>query len=329
MNDTFRALVARNDTEHTVSYEDLTLQDLGEGDVTIAVEYSTLNYKDGLAVTNAVPVVQNYPLILGIDLAGTVLESSHMGFSAGDKVVLNGYGSSEYLNGGYTQRARVSGDLLVKLPDAFTTRQAMAIGTAGYTAMLCVMSLEEGGVTPDKGDVLVTGAAGGVGSVALALLDRLGYRAVASTGRQSEAEFLTQLGASEVIDRHGLSERGEPMQSERWAGVVDCVGSHTLVNALAQTQYNGVVAACGLAQGADLPATVMPFILRNVCLRGVDSVQVPMSRRVEAWQRLASDLDIDKLEALSFDLPFSELLETAPQILAGQVRGRAIVDLLR
>lgn len=327
MTDTFKALVARNDNGHSVAYEDLTLADLGEGDVTVQVEYSTLNYKDGLAVSNAAPIVQKHPLILGIDFAGTVLESANDRFSAGDKVVLNGYGASEYLNGGYTQRARVSGELLVKLPGAITTRQAMAIGTAGYTAMLCVLALEEGGVTPESGDVLVTGAAGGVGSVALALLSKLGYRTVASTGRKEEAEFLTQLGASEVIDRTGLSERGKPMQRELWAGVVDCVGSQTLANAIAQTQYNGVVAACGLAQGADLPATVMPFILRSVRLQGVDSVQAPMARRIQAWQRLATDLDIAQLEALSFDLPFSEVQETAPKILAGQVRGRAIVDL--
>lgn len=329
MTDTFKALVARSDTEQSVAYEDLTLADLGDGDVTVQVEYSTLNYKDGLAITNAAPIVQKHPLILGIDFAGTVQDSSHAGFSAGDKVVLNGYGASEYLNGGYTQTARVSGDLLVKLPDAFSTRQAMAIGTAGYTAMLCVLALEEGGVTPDSGDVLVTGAAGGVGSVALSLLKTLGYRAVASTGRAQETDFLKGLGASEVIDRKGLSERGKPMQRELWAGVVDCVGSQTLANAIAQTCYNGVVAACGLAQGADLPATVMPFILRSVRLQGVDSVQAPMSRRVEAWRRLAADLDIASLEALSFDLPFSGLQEAAPQILAGQVRGRAIVDLSR
>lgn len=329
MTDTFRALVARKDTEYTVSYEDLTPQDLGEGDVTIAVEYSTLNYKDGLAVTNTAPIVQKYPLILGIDLAGTVLESGHAGFSAGDRVVLNGYGASEYLNGGYTQRARVSGDLLVKLPEAFSTRQAMAIGTAGYTAMLCVMALEQGGVTPDRGDVLVTGAAGGVGTVALALLNKLGYRAVASTGRQSEEGFLKELGAAEVIDRQALSAGGKPLQRELWAGVVDCVGSQTLANALAQTCYDGVVAACGLAQGPDLPATVMPFILRSVRLQGVDSVQAPMARRSEAWRRLAADLDIGRLEALSFDLPFSEVKEAAAQILAGQIRGRAVVDLAR
>lgn len=332
MTDTFKALVARNDGEHAVSYEDLTLEDLtledaGGGAVTVGVEYSTLNYKDGLAVTNAAPIVQKHPLILGIDLAGRVLESEHADFQPGDSVVLNGYGASEYLNGGYTQKARVNGDLLLKLPDAFTTRQAMAIGTAGYTAMLSVMSLEEGGLAPGDGEVLVTGAAGGVGSVALSLLDKLGYRAVASTGRKEEADFLKQLGAAEVIDRQSLSDRGKPLQRERWAGVVDCVGSQTLANAIAQTRYNGVVTACGLAQGADLPATVMPFILRNIRLQGVDSVQAPMARRVEAWRRLATDLDIGKLEALSFDVPFTEIVDTAPKILAGQVRGRAIVDL--
>ncbi|MEH6634049.1 MAG: MDR family oxidoreductase [Halioglobus sp.] len=327
MTDTFKALVARKDPDFSVAYEELTLDDLGEGDVTVQVEYSTINYKDGLAITNAAPIAQKHPLILGIDLAGTVMESSHTNFSAGDKVVLNGYGASEYLNGGYTQCARINGDLLLKLPAAFSTRQAMAIGTAGYTAMLSVMSLEEGGVTPQSGDVLVTGAAGGVGSVALTLLQKLGYRVVASTGRPEEADYLTTLGASEVIDRQVLSESGKPMQRELWAGVVDCVGSQTLANAIAQTQYNGVVTACGLAQGADLPATVMPFILRNVRLQGVDSVQAPMARRVEAWRRLASDLDIARLETLSFDVPFSELKETAPKILAGQLRGRAIVDL--
>ena len=327
MTDTFKALVARKDPDFSVAYEELTLDDLGEGDVTVQVEYSTINYKDGLAITNAAPIAQKHPLILGIDLAGTVIESSHSNFAAGDKVVLNGYGASEYLNGGYTQCARINGDLLLKLPAAFSTRQAMAIGTAGYTAMLSVMSLEEGGVTPQSGDVLVTGAAGGVGSVALTLLQKLGYRAVASTGRPEEADYLTTLGASEVIDRQVLSEPGKPMQRELWAGVVDCVGSHTLANAIAQTQYNGVVTACGLAQGTDLPASVMPFILRNVRLQGVDSVQAPMARRVEAWRRLASDLDISRLETLSFDVPFSELKDTAPKILAGQLRGRAIVDL--
>jgi len=329
MTNTFQALQARKDPEHTVDYTTLSMDDLGDGDVTIAVEYSTLNYKDGLAVTNTAPIVQSYPLILGIDLAGTVESSTHSGFSAGDRVVLNGYGASEYLNGGYTQMARVNGDLLVKLPDNLSTRAAMAIGTAGYTAMLCVLALEDGNVTPDSGPVLVTGAAGGVGSVALALLKKLGYDTVASTGRSEEAPFLKSLGAGEVIDRTSLSERGKPLQKEIWAGVVDCVGSQTLANALAQSRYDGVVAACGLAQGADLPGTVMPFILRNVRLQGVDSVQAPMARRQTAWARLAKDLDLDLLESLSFDVPFTEVLALAPNILAGQVRGRAIVDLSR
>ncbi|MEP6391335.1 MAG: MDR family oxidoreductase [Halioglobus sp.] len=329
MAHTFQALKASKDPEHRVDYTTLSMEDLGEGDVTIAVEYSTLNYKDGLAVTNAAPIVQSYPLILGIDLAGTVSASTHSGFTAGDRVVLNGYGASEYLNGGYTQVAKVNGDLLVKLPDNLSTRQAMAIGTAGYTAMLCVLALEDGNVTPASGPVLVTGAAGGVGSVALALLKKLGYDTVASTGRSEEAPFLKSLGAGEVIDRTTLSERGKPMQKELWAGVVDCVGSQTLANALAQCRYDGVVAACGLAQGADLPGTVMPFILRNVRLQGVDSVQAPMARREIAWARLAQDLDLDMLESLSFDVPFTEVLALAPTILAGQVRGRAIVDLSR
>ena len=329
MTNTFQALQARKDPEHQVDYTTLSMEDLGDGDVTIAVEYSTLNYKDGLAVTNAAPIVQSYPLILGIDLAGTVQASTHNGFAVGDRVVLNGYGASEYLNGGYTQIAKVNGDLLVKLPDNLSTRQAMAIGTAGYTAMLCVLALEDGNVTPASGPVLVTGAAGGVGSVALALLKKLGYDTVASTGRSEETPFLKSLGAGEVIDRTSLSERGKPLQKELWAGVVDCVGSQTLANALAQSRYDGVVAACGLAQGADLPATVMPFILRNVRLQGVDSVQAPMARREMAWARLARDLDLNLLESLSFDVAFTELLALAPSILAGQVRGRAIVDLSR
>ena len=257
------------------------------------------------------------------------MRGSHASFNTGDRVVLNGYGASEYLHGGYSQRARVDGDLLVALPDSISTRQAMAIGTAGYTAMLSVMALQAEGPTPGDGEILVTGAAGGVGSVAISLLAGLGYTVVASTGRASEEDFLKSLGASAIIDRESLSERGKPLQKERWAGVVDCVGSHTLANALAQTRYDGIVTACGLAQGADLPATVMPFILRSVQLRGVDSVQAPMARRVEAWRRLGEELDLEQLEALSFELPFSELLEAAPKILAGGTRGRAIVDVNR
>ena len=328
MSDSFRALVARKDGEQQrCAFETLGLDDLDDGDVTVAIEYSTLNFKDGLAMTGAAPIVQRHPLILGIDFAGTVMESSHDGFSAGDRVVLNGYGASERLHGGYAERARISGDLLVKLPDALTARQAMAIGTAGYTAMLSVMALQDGGPEPGDGEILVTGAAGGVGTVAISLLAGLGYNVVASTGRAAEQAFLESLGASAIVDRAALSERGKPLQKERWAGVVDCVGSHTLVNAIAQTRYDGVVTACGLAQGADLPGTVMPFILRNVRLQGVDSVQAPMARRVTAWQRLASELDMGKLEALAFDLPFDDLPQAGADILAGKVRGRAVVPI--
>ena len=328
MTDSFPALVARKDDEGQHSrYETLALDDLDEGDVTVRIEYSTLNYKDGLAITGAAPIVQKHPLILGIDYAGTVLDSSHSDFQPGERVVLNGYGASEYLHGGYATRARVSGDLLVTLPDSLSTRQAMAIGTAGYTAMLSVMALQAGGPRPNDGEILVTGAAGGVGTVAISLLAGLGYEVVASTGRLGEAGFLKSLGAADLVDRASFSERGKPLQKERWAGVIDCVGSHTLANVLAQTRYDGVVTACGLAQGADLPATVMPFILRNVQLRGVDSVQAPRDRRVEAWNRLARELDMKRLEALSFDLPFAEVQNAAPKILSGAVRGRAIVDM--
>jgi acrylyl-CoA reductase (NADPH) len=327
MSNSFQALVARKDETQHCAFETLTLDDLDAGDVTVAIEYSTLNFKDGLAMTGAAPIVQRHPLILGIDYAGTVIESAHDRFTAGDRVVLNGYGASEYLHGGYAERARISGDLLVKLPDALSTRQAMAIGTAGYTAMLSVMALQDGGPAPGDGEVLVTGAAGGVGSVAISLLAGLGYNVVASTGRAQEQDFLESLGASSIIDRAALSERGKPLQKERWAGVVDCVGSHTLINAIAQTRYDGVVTACGLAQGADLPGTVMPFILRSVRLQGVDSVQAPMARRITAWERLGSELDVNKLESLAFDLPFDNLLQAGADILAGKIRGRAIVKI--
>ncbi|EED32502.1 alcohol dehydrogenase, zinc-binding domain protein [gamma proteobacterium NOR5-3] len=329
MSDSFNALVARKDESLSCNYETFRLDDLDAGDVTVAVDYSTLNFKDGLAITGTAPIAQRHPLILGIDYSGTVIDSQHADFEVGDRVVMNGYGASEYLHGGYAQRARVSGDLLVKLPESISNAQAMAIGTAGYTAMLSVMALQSSGPSPKDGPILVTGAAGGVGSVAISLLAGLGYEVVASTGRMSEAEFLSSLGAADTIDRAALSERGKPLQKELWAGVIDCVGSHTLANAIAQTRYDGVVTACGLAQGADLPATVMPFILRNVRLQGVDSVQAPMARRLVAWRRLAEELDMGKLEALSFDLPFSEVLSRAPDILAGKIRGRAIVDLSR
>ena len=328
MSTDIKALVARQeDDQFSVAFENLDASQLGEGDVSVELEYSTLNFKDGLAISNRSPIVQKTPLILGIDYAGTVIQSDNSRFAVGDRVVLNGYGASEYRNGGYATRARTPAELLVKIPDTLSTRQAMAIGTAGYTAMLCVLALEDGQVHPDRGEVLVTGAAGGVGTVAISLLAGLGYQVVASTGRPAESEFLRELGAADIVDRATLSERGKPLARERWAGVVDSVGSHTLANALAQTRYGGTVAACGLAQGADLPATVMPFILRNVRLQGVDSVQAPLARRELAWQRLGSDLDIAKLEALSFDLPFEEVPAAAEKILAGEIRGRAVVDL--
>jgi acrylyl-CoA reductase (NADPH) len=327
MSNTFRALQAQAGEDHQVEYVDVGEDALGDGNVTVAVEYSTVNYKDGLAITNASPIVRKKPLILGIDYAGTVLESTSDRFSVGDKVVRNGFGASEMLNGGYCQRARASDQHLVGLPDGISTRQAMAIGTAGYTSMLCVLALEDGGVAPSQGEVLVTGAAGGVGTVAVAILSKLGYTVVASTGRPQEADFLKDLGASSIIDRQELSEKGGPIQKERWAGVVDCVGSHTLANALATTKYGGVVAACGLAQGVDLPATVLPFILRGVQLQGIDSVQAPLAKRERAWARLATDLDLNKLEKLSFDVAFSDVKQVALDVLAGRTRGRAIVEI--
>lgn len=323
-----KAIVAdKNNEKFQVAMRDIDYKALSSGDVTVAIEYSTVNYKDGLAISNAIPIVRKFPLILGIDLAGTVVDSDHNNFAKGDKVVVNGYGLSEVHSGGYAEQVRINGNFLLHLPTCFTTRQAMAIGTAGYTAMLSVMRLEEAGIKPGDGDVLVTGAAGGVGSVAISLLSKLGYRVVASTGRLSEEAFLKSLGASEVIERKILSEAGEPLQKERWAAAVDSVGSHTLANILAQTQYDGVVTACGLAQGADLPTTVMPFALRNVSLLGVDSVMAPMPRRVEAWKRLAQDLDIEKLESLAYEINFDEVLTASKQILAGEIRGRVIVNI--
>ena len=299
---------------------------LPKGDVRVGVEYSTINYKDGLAITGAGPVVRSYPMVPGIDLAGKVLESSNPEFKEGDAVVLNGWGVGERHWGGLSQQARLSGDWLIKLPSAFTSRQAMAIGTAGYTAMLCVMAIERAGVRPDSGTVLVTGAAGGVGSVAIALLAKLGYTVEASTGRASEEAYLKGLGASSIVDRNELSEKGRPVGKERWAGAVDAVGSHTLANVLAQTQYGGAVAACGLAQGGDLPTSVYPFILRGVSLLGVDSVMAPKPVREAAWQRLAQDLDMSKLEAMIVDIPLADAPAAAAEILKGQIRGRVVVD---
>ena len=316
--DTFHASVAKVDEK-----------DLPEGDVTLRVDYSTVNYKDGLAMTNASPVVRKFPMVAGIDGAGVVEESRHPAWKPGDKVILNGWGVGETHWGCLAQKARLSGDWLVRLPAKLTTRQAMAIGTAGYTAMLCAMRLEELGVTKDKGEILVTGAAGGVGSVAIAILAGWGYKVVASTGRMSEAGYLKSLGAAEVIDRAQLSAPGKPLQKERWAGVVDSVGSHTLANACAQTQSLGVVTACGLAQGLDLPASVAPFILRGVTLAGINSVTAPKAVREAAWKKLAADLDPAKLESMTREISLAEALQVAPEILKGHVRGRIVVDVNR
>ena len=302
---------------------------LPDGDVTVRVAYSTLNYKDGLAITGKGPVVRKFPMVPGIDLAGTVEASTHAGIAVGDKVVLNGWGVGEGHWGGLSQRARLKGDWLVPLPAAFTPRQAMAIGTAGYTAMLCVMALERHGVTPANGEVLVTGANGGVGSVAVALLAKLGYTVVASTGRPQEADYLKALGAAEIIDRAQLSAPGKPLAKERWAGAVDTVGSHTLANVCASTKYRGAVAACGLAQGMDFPSSVAPFILRGVTLAGVDSVMAPRAERLEAWRRLAQDLDVARLELMTHEIGLGEAVATAAALLEGKVRGRVVVDVNR
>ena len=300
---------------------------LPAGDVLVSVEYSTLNYKDGLAIANKGPVVRSWPMVAGIDGAGTVLESTHAAWKAGDKFVHNGWGLGETRWGLMSERARLQGDWLVRLPAAFTTRQAMAIGTAGYTAMLCVLALEKNGVQPTDGEVLVTGATGGVGSVAVALLSKLGYTVVAATGKAAEQTYLKQLGATSIMDRAELASPGKPLQKERWAAVVDAVGSHTLANACAQTRYGGVVAACGLAQGADFPATVMPFILRGVTLVGIDSVMAPLVKRQQAWDRLATDLDAAKLEAIAGEVPLAHAAEMAAKLMAGTVRGRVIVKI--
>ena len=324
---TYQALqINKDDNGYHCTVQTLDDSALPEGDVTVQVDYSTVNYKDGLAMTGKSPVVRKFPLTPGIDLAGTVTDSQHPLFKAGDKVVLNGWGVGESHSGGLAQKARLKGDWLVHLPSAFTPRQAMAIGTAGYTAMLCVMALQKHGVTPDKGDILVTGAGGGVGSVAIALLAKLGYRVVASTGRQHEADYLRQLGAADIMDRSELSAPGKPLAKERWAGVVDTVGSHTLANACASTKYGGVVTACGLAQGMDFPSSVAPFILRGVTLAGIDSVMAPRALRESAWARLAKDLDPAQLERMTREVGLADALALGSEILAGQVRGRVVVN---
>jgi len=323
----WKALWLEKAPEFTAQVRQVGDEALPEGDVDLAVEYSTLNYKDALAITNRSPVVRAWPMIAGIDGAGTVTASRHPGWKAGDRVLVNGFGVGEVHKGCLAQRARLKGDWLVRLPEAFTTRQAMAIGTAGYTAMLCVMALERHGLRPGAGPVLVTGATGGVGSVAVALLSRMGHEVVAATGKPAEAAYLTGLGAASVIDRAELAAPGKPLQKERWAAAVDAVGSHTLVNALAQVRYGGAVAACGLAQGPDLPGTVLPFILRGVSLLGVDSVMAPLARRQEAWTRLATDLVPARLEAMTREIGLEEAPAAAAALLAGTARGRVVVRL--
>jgi acrylyl-CoA reductase (NADPH) len=302
--------------------------ELMEGDVTVRVEWSTLNYKDGLAVTGKAPVVRRFPMIAGIDFAGTVETSSHPQWKAGDKVICNGWGMGETHLGAYAEKARVKGDWLVRLPEGMSTREAMAIGTAGYTAMLSVLALEKHGLTARHGPIVVTGAAGGVGSVATALLSKLGYHVIASTGRVSETDYLKNLGAAEVIDRAELSAPAKPLAKERWAGGVDSVGSTTLANVLSMTKYAGAVAACGLAAGMDLPTSVAPFILRGVCLLGIDSVMCPIELRKTAWSRLASDLDPRKLTEITHEIGLDEVVAAGAKILAGQVRGRIVVKIL-
>ncbi len=323
----FSAIVIdKNEDGQTVAIQQLDESALPEGDVTIDVAYSTLNFKDGLAITGASPVVRKFPMVPGIDLVGTVTDSSHVDWKAGDTVVLNGWGVGEGHWGGLAQKARLKGDWLVPLPSAFTPAQAMAIGTAGYTAALCVDALVDWGVTPQQREVLVTGATGGVGSVAIALLAKLGFSVAALTGKPAEADYLKALGAATIIDRAELSAKGKPLQKERWAGVIDAAGSFTLANACAQTKANGAVAACGLAQGADFPATVMPFILRGIALLGIDSVMAAKPKRLKAWDRLARDLDPAALDSIGQTIGLSEAIETAGKFMSGDVKGRYIVD---
>jgi len=319
-------LINKDDSGYSAQISQIEEQQLPTGDVLIQVDYSTLNYKDSLAITGASPVVRNFPMVPGIDLAGTVEHSDHADFKVGDQVVLNGFGAGEGHWGGLAQKARVKGDWLVPLPTAFTPKQAMTIGTAGYTAMLCVMALEENGVTPEQGEILVTGAAGGVGSVAVSLLAKLGYTVVASSGRAAEKDYLLSLGAALVMDRNELSEKGRPLAKERWAGAIDVAGSHTLANICAAMKYGSTIAACGLAQGYDLPATVMPFILRGVTLAGVDSVYRPKADRIAAWNRLAQDLNLTHLDTIMTEITLGQALETAQDQMQGLTRGRFVVN---
>ena len=324
----FNALVLNKKDDHkaTGKIEEINISDLPEGDVLIKIYYSTLNYKDSLALTSSSPIVKNFPMVPGIDFSGEIEESSNSNFKIGEKVVLNGYGVGEKYWGGMAQKARVNGNWLVKLPEKFSLKQAMAIGTAGYTAMLCVLALEKNGVTPDKGEVLVTGATGGVGSVAITILNKLGYQVCASSGRAEHSEYLKSLGAQRIIDRSELSQKGRPLGKEIWAGAIDSVGSFTLANICASIKYGGTVAACGLAQGFDLPATVMPFILRGVNLAGIDSVYCSLEDRKKAWERLAVDLDINQLEKMISVIPLNKVMDSANNMLTGKSYGRIIVD---
>src|SRR4051812_110987 len=325
---TFKAIrIDKAEKGTTVALTQFDEAELMEGDVTVRVEWSTLNYKDGLAVTGKAPVVRRFPMIAGIDFAGAVEASSRPAWRAGDKVICNGWGMGETHLGAYAEKARVRGDWLVRLPEGMSTRDAMAIGTAGYTAMLSVLALEKRGLTPKSGPVVVTGAAGGVGSVAIAVLSKLGYHVIASTGRTSEEGYLKNLGAAEVIDRNELSGPAKPLAKERWAGGVDSVGSTTLANLLSMTKYGGAIAACGLAAGMDLPSSVAPFILRGVCLLGIDSVMCPIELRQVAWSRLASDLDRTKLIEITNEIGMDDVIEAGAKILAGEVRGRIVVKI--
>ncbi len=325
---TFKAIrIDKADKATTAALTQFDEGELMDGDVTVRVEWSALNYKDGLAVTGKAPVVRRFPMIAGIDLAGTVEQSSHPQWKAGDKVICTGWGMGETHLGAYAEKARVKGDWLVRLPGGMSTREAMAVGTAGFTAMLSVLALEKHGLTPNHGPVVVTGAAGGVGSVATAVLSKLGFHVIASTGRLSEADYLKGLGAAEVIDRSELSGQAKPLAKERWAGGVDSVGSTTLANVLSMTKYAGAIAACGLAAGMDLPTSVAPFILRGVCLLGIDSVMCPIELRKTAWSRLASDLDRAKLTEITHEIGLGQVIDAGAKILAGQVRGRIVVKI--
>ncbi len=325
----FRAImIEKDEAGYRASVKDVDESQLPEGDVTVRVSHSTLNYKDGLAITGRGPVVRKFPMVPGVDLVGTgtVEETSHPAYNVGDAVLLNGWGVGEGHWGGLAQKARLDGEWLVPLPSQFTGQQAMAIGTAGYTAMLCVLALEHHGVTPDKGEILVTGAAGGVGSVAVSILSKLGYTVVGVSGRLEESDYIKSLGASEVLERSAFSSAGKPIARERWAGAVDVVGSHTLANVCATTKYRGIVTACGLAGGMDFPATVAPFILRGVTLVGIDSVMCPRADRLAAWQRLGTDLDVSKLSLITNEIGLAEAIPVATRLLDGQVRGRVVVD---